>query len=94
MSEIRVSQPHTRSVDEARAKMRGFEDMVSKYGVTSAWTGDRAALKGTGVSGSIVVSPASVDVVVKLGMVARAFGVDPVRLEASIRRRLEAAFAS
>jgi hypothetical protein len=36
--------------------------------------------------------PKSVDIVVKLGMMARAIGVDPVRLEASIKKRLKAAF--
>lgn len=92
MSEIRVSQPHNVAVDVARAKVREFEEMVGKYGVTSSWSGNKATLKGTGVSGSIDVQPSSVDVVVKLGMMAKAFGVDPVRLEASIRKRLKSAF--
>ncbi|HEY8376731.1 MAG TPA: polyhydroxyalkanoic acid system family protein [Nannocystis sp.] len=92
MSEIRVSQPHNVDVDAAKAKVREFEEMVAKYGVTSTWSGNKATLKGTGVSGSIEVQPSSVDVVVKLGMMAKAFGVDPVRLEASIRKRLKSAF--
>jgi putative polyhydroxyalkanoate system protein len=94
MSEIRVSQSHNVSVEAARQKMREFEEMVSKYGVTSSWSGNQATLKGTGVSGSIQVQPQSVEVVVKLGMMAKAFGVDPARLEASIRKRLQAAFAT
>jgi putative polyhydroxyalkanoate system protein len=92
MSEVRVSQPHNVSVDEARQKVQGFETMVQKYGVTSSWSGNKADLKGTGVSGSITIQPRSVDVVVKLGMMARAFGVDPVKLEASIKKRLKEAF--
>jgi putative polyhydroxyalkanoate system protein len=92
MSEVRVSQPHNVSVEEARKKVQGFEEMVAKYGVTPTWSGNQATLKGTGVSGSITIQPRSVDVVVKLGMMAKAFGVDAVRLEASIKKRLQAAF--
>ncbi|MBK7830121.1 polyhydroxyalkanoic acid system family protein [Nannocystis sp.] len=92
MSDVRVSQPHNVPPDEARKKVQGFEEMLQKYGVSAAWSGNQATLKGTGVSGSISVLPRSVDIVVKLGMMARAFGVDPVRLEASIKKRLQAAF--
>ena len=92
MSEIKVSQPHNVSADEARRKVQEFEQMVQKYGVSSSWSGNQATLKGTGVSGSIAIGPRSVDVVVKLGMMAKAFGVDAAKLEASIRKRLKAAF--
>ncbi|MBK8263413.1 MAG: polyhydroxyalkanoic acid system family protein [Nannocystis sp.] len=92
MSEIRVSQPHNVTPAEAKQKVQGFQEMVEKYGVTSTWSGNQATLKGTGVSGSISIAPKSVDIVIKLGMMARAFGVDPVKLESSIRKRLKAAF--
>ncbi|MBL9104259.1 MAG: polyhydroxyalkanoic acid system family protein [Myxococcales bacterium] len=92
MSEVRVSQPHNVSVEEARKKVQGFETMVEKYGVKSKWSGNTAKLDGTGVSGSIDIKPNAVEVVVKLGMMARAFGVDPVKLESSIRKRLKEAF--
>jgi putative polyhydroxyalkanoate system protein len=92
MSEVRVSQPHNVSVEEARKKVQGFETMVEKYGVKSKWSGNTAKLDGTGVSGSIEIKPNAVEVVVKLGMMARAFGVDPVKLESSIRKRLKEAF--
>lgn len=92
MSEVRVSQPHNVSVDEARQKIQGFEAMVAKYGVTPSWSGNQATLKGTGVSGSISIQPRSVDVVVKLGMMAKMVGVDAARLEASIKKRLKEAF--
>lgn len=93
MSEVRVSQAHSLSPDEARGRIAEFESMMAKYGVKADWKGNSAKLKGTGVSGSIDVSGSSVDVVVKLGMMARAVGVDPKKLEASIRKRLVAAFA-
>jgi len=92
MSEIRVSQPHTLSAEAARQKIQEFETMVQKYGVSSSWKGNEATLKGTGVSGSISIQPKSVDVVIKLGMLAKTFGVDAGKLEASIRKRLKEAF--
>jgi len=92
MSTIKVSQPHSVTIDEARAKVQGFEEMVKKYGVKSDWSGNRAKLKGTGVSGSIAVQPASVDVELKLGLLAKAAGVKPDLLKASIEKRLKAAF--
>lgn len=92
MSEVRVSQPHSVSVDEARRKIEDFEAMIGKYGVSAVWAGNQATLKGTGVGGTINIQTRSVDVVVKLGLMARAVGVDAVRLEASIRKRLKAAF--
>ena len=92
MSTIKVSQPHTVSIDEARAKVQGFEDMVKKYGVSSKWSGNRAKLKGTGVSGSIAVDPGAVVVELKLGLLAKAAGVKPDLLQKSIEKRLKAAF--
>ena len=92
MSEVRINQPHKVSPEEARVRVQSFEEMLSKYGVSAVWSGNQATLKGTGVSGSIAVQPTHVEIVVKLGMMARAIGVDPVRLEASIKKRLQAAF--
>ena len=92
MAQVKVTQAHQLSVDEARQRMQGFEDMIKKYGVRTEWKGSKAAIKGTGVSGSIEVGRSKVDVVVKLGMLARAAGVDAKRLEGSIRRRLVEAF--
>ncbi|MCG3172218.1 MAG: hypothetical protein GMKNLPBB_00364 [Myxococcota bacterium] len=92
MSEVRVNQAHNLPVDQAVEKLKDFEDMVSKYGVKLVWNGHRAELKGTGVSGGVEVGPNNVSVLIKLGLLARAAGVDPSRLEASIRKRLTAAF--
>lgn len=92
MAEVKVRQPHALAPAAARERLGGFSEMLGKYGVSLKWSGDRAAIKGTGVSGDVVVGPSAVDVTVKLGMLARAAGVDPRRLEASIAKRLRAAF--
>jgi putative polyhydroxyalkanoate system protein len=72
--------------------MQSFESMVARYGVKADWSGNKANLKGTGVSGDIAVSDTAVTVTLKLGMLARMAGVDPERLQQSIEKRLSAAF--
>ena len=76
---------------EAQQRMQSFEEMLTKYGVKSKWSGNHADLKGVGVSGSIDVSDKDVTVVVKLGMLAKAAGVDADRLGKSIDKRLSSA---
>ena len=92
MSEVRVVQAHSESPAVAKTKIAEFEDMMRKYGVKAAWSGNKAKLKGPGVSGSIDVTDSDVTVLVKLGMMAKAVGVDPNRLRGSIEKRLKAAF--
>ncbi len=93
MADVRVTQAHSLSPDEAIQRIGSFEEMMSKYGVKAKWKGHSAQLKGMGVSGSIDITNSAATVVVKLGMMARAAGVDPARLEGSIRKRLAAAFS-
>lgn len=92
MANVRVTQPHALTRAEARTKLADFEDLLDRYRVKLAWAGDKAAIKGIGVSGDVVIGDDAVDVAVKLGMMAKAAGVDAKRLEASIRKRLAAAF--
>ncbi len=92
MADVRVTQPHSMSTDEAKSKVAGFEEMMAKYGVKAKWSGGHADLKGTGVKGSIDVSDRDVKVELKLGMLAKAAGIDASRLEKSIGRRLKDAF--
>ncbi len=92
MADVVVNQSHNLSFDEAKAKIADFEDMMSKYGVKANWKGQTAKLKGLGVSGSIDVTDSNVKVLVKLGMMAKAAGVDAKRLKGSIEKRLKAAF--
>lgn len=92
MSTVHVRQPHRLDRSAARARLAGFEEMLKKYRVALAWSGDRAEIKGLGVSGDVVVGADAVDVTVKLGMMARAAGVDAERLRGSIARRLQEAY--
>jgi len=92
MSTIRVVQPHQQDSQTAKQSFGSFEEMMGKYGVKLKWSGAKAAIKGLGVSGDVVISDQAVTVTIKLGMMAKAAGVDATRLEASIRKRLKAAF--
>lgn len=88
MAKIVVQQNHSLSPDEAISKIAGFQEMMAKYGVKAKWKGNHADLKGLGVSGSIDVSDSEVVVTLKLGMMAKAAGVDADRLKKSIEKRL------
>ncbi len=92
MSKIAIHHDHTLDATTARERISGFESYMSKYGAKLIWSGNKADLKGPGVSGNVELGDHWVEIKLKLGMLARAAGVDPNRLEGSIKRRLEAAF--
>lgn len=92
MSKINVVQAHSVSLDEAREKLGDFEQTMGKYGVSLDWSGARARIKGVGVSGEVNVGSSDVRVDLKLGLIAKAAGVDAKRLQGSIERRLKSAF--
>ncbi|MCB9521133.1 MAG: polyhydroxyalkanoic acid system family protein [Myxococcales bacterium] len=94
MSDVRVVEPHNTTVADAIGKVGAFEELLRKYGVKADWSGSNAQLKGTGVKGSIAVDATNVTVLVQLGMLARAAGIDGSKLEGSIRKRLRAAFGT
>ncbi|MCA9546799.1 MAG: polyhydroxyalkanoic acid system family protein [Myxococcales bacterium] len=93
MADVRVTEPHSFSAAEAKAKIGAFEEMLAKYRVKVDWAGNSAKLKGIGVSGDINVTDRDCTVLVSLGRMAKMAGIDPVKLEGSIRKRLKAAFS-
>ena len=92
MSNVNVVEAHSKSVAEIKAGLSQFEEMFAKYMVKMEWSGDRATLSGP-VSGSIEIRSRELEVRIKLGMMAKAMGVNPEKLTGSIRRRLEEALA-
>ena len=99
MSTINISQPipiqesgERLSVQAVKEKLRSFEDTMAKYGVSANWDNNNATLKGMAVSGGIRVKEEAIEITIKLGMMARAAGVDPKKLKASIEKRLRATF--
>jgi len=92
MSTIKVNQSHSLSQEEAKERLGVFESQLSKYGAKLDWKGYSAKIKGMGVSGGAEVTGDNVEVTVKLGMMAKAAGVDAERLKGSIAKRLEEAY--
>jgi len=92
MSNVHVRQPHALTRDDAKAKLAGFTELLTKYRVSLTWKGYDAAISGIGVSGDVKVGDAAVDVNVSLGMLARAAGVNPTKLQESISKRLREAY--
>ena len=88
MSKVHVTQAHSLPKAEVRERLKDFEANLSKWGVKMDWKGDHADIKGLGVSGSVSVPDADVSIRLKLGMMAKAAGVDAEKLEGSISRRL------
>ena len=93
MGTIQIHHEHNLSQEETRGRLQGFEEQMSKYGATLVWKGNRAEVKGLGVSGSVEVGEGTLDLTLKLGMMAKAVGVDEERLESSLKRRLGLALA-
>lgn len=93
MSAVKIEVPHAHPPAEVRARLAAFESDLSRFGARLVWKGDHAEVKGIGVSGDVTCAPGAVQVALKLGLAARAAGVDPARLEKTIRRRLTEALA-
>ena len=92
MASVKVIESHSLPVEDAVERLSVFEEMVSKYGVTLKWDGPHADLKGMAVSGTIDVTDTDVTIELKLGMLAKAAGVDGERLKGSISKRVRTAF--
>lgn len=91
MSTIQVRHPHAHPPAEAKSRLGSFEEDLAKRGAKLVWSGERAEVKGPGVSGHVRVTADAVEVEVKLGMLAKAAGVKADKLQASIEKRLRAA---
>ena len=87
MATIKVHQAHSYPIDEARQRLAPFEADMARFGTKLAWKGAKASVKGTGVSGELVLTASTAELTLKLGMLAKAAGVDARRLQQSIERR-------
>lgn len=96
MPDIRVVETHQLPVEQVQTRLGGFSDLLNKYGVKLDWqppgaqsSQRRAQLKGVpGVGGHIEIRPTEVEVFVTLSRLVTMMGLDPQRLEGTIRRRL------
>ncbi|MBK8013713.1 MAG: polyhydroxyalkanoic acid system family protein [Deltaproteobacteria bacterium] len=91
MSTIKISENHQLGVEAAKRALSTFEEDLKKFGMRLVWSGHAGELKGTGASGDVRVSDHDVQVTIKLGLLAKAAGIDANRLKQSIEKRLRAA---
>lgn len=94
MSSVSVRQAHQLGAAKAKDALESFAADLQKRGARLEWSGSQAAVKGPGVSGTVAVSDDEVTVDIKLGLLARAAGIDAKKLEGSIARRLESALGA
>jgi putative polyhydroxyalkanoate system protein len=93
--DIRVSHKHQLGADGVKARLGGFTELLAKYRVSLAWDGPRAQIGGIpGVSGHVHLKEDEVEILVSLSRMVTMMGVDPVKLESSIRKRLEEGLAA
>ena len=91
MPDLHVSEPHALSVDELRRRLAGFTDVLAKYGARLEWEGAVGRVRGVpGVGGHVTLAPGRVDVHVSIAWFVARMGLDPRKLEATVRRRLRA----
>lgn len=90
MPDIRVHHKHGLGVAGVKDRLAGFTELLAKYRVSLAWDGAKAQIGGIpGVSGHVQLTDDNVEVFVSLSRMVTMMGVDPGKLEASIRKRLE-----
>lgn len=72
MADIEIKREHSLGVDGATERLRSIEPKLrDKFGVTLVWEGDRAQVKGKGVSGDVSVDAQSVGLSLKLGLMLK-----------------------
>lgn len=88
MASFRLSKPYTMPKSALRSAARDLADRLeARHGLRAQWQGnDEVSIKGAGVEGRLTIDRESVDVSVKLGLLASAFqGV----LRSEIQRYLD-----
>ena len=68
MSSLKISRNHSLGIEEAKRRVdKVADDLGGRLRLTSSWDGDHLLVKGSGVSGRIVVEERCVDVHVHVG---------------------------
>jgi len=92
MSHVVVARSHALGADEARARVKKFEDKLkARFGITLSWNGNQATFKGKGVSGDARVDETAIQINLKLALLARPFaGKIKSAIEQSLDKELSA----
>ncbi len=91
MSDIKIEKHHSLGRDEAHRRVVEMAPKLrDKYGVKLDWQGDKAQLKGSGVSGHIDIDDSKVEVQLKLGLLLRPMSG---KIREAIERQIDRALA-
>lgn len=74
MSKISIQRAHHLPHDQAiNAANKMVEGLTRKYGIQSQWRGDTLHIDGSGVTGTLEVTPQQLSLNLSLGMMAAMF---------------------
>ena len=91
MAKIDIRRTHNLGISEARTRVAQIEpDLRSKYGVSLTWSGDRAVVKGPGVTGDAWLDPTDLGMSLKLSMLLRPLAG---KIKSAIERAVDDALA-
>ena len=87
MARIHVSKPYTMPREAVREAVQALAEAAhSRHGVEPLWLGDSVSMKSRGVEGRLDFSGDTIDISVKLGLLASAFAP---KLKREIQRYLD-----
>jgi putative polyhydroxyalkanoate system protein len=87
MATVKLSVPHTLSIEEAKKRVEAMFDANADKGMKKgAWVGNRIESSGSGAEGITEVTSSSVDIELKLGF---ALSVFKGKIEATLKEQLE-----
>ena len=74
MAGFRITKPYTMSEEEVREAAEGLaRELEREHGVHSRWVGNTVYITGAGVDGQMCYDHGTIDVSVKLGLLASIF---------------------
>ena len=87
MPTIRIRREHAVGLKKARSAVNGLvKELAAQYPIEYAWHGNTMKLSRPGLSGTLTVSKAEIDVEVELGLT---LGFFRARIESEIERALD-----
>jgi putative polyhydroxyalkanoate system protein len=87
MSRISIRRTHRLNHDRALAVAKKVTaELGVSYGIVSAWNGNSARIRGSGITGELIVEPKRFDIDLKLGLLMMMFRD---KIEAGIEAKLD-----
>lgn len=93
LPDIRILERHALPIPTLESRLASFSELLGKYGIRLDWQpagpSRRAPLRGVpGIGGHIEIRPSEIEILVQISRMITMMGLDPTRLESTIRRHL------